>query len=255
MKNKTIVIGSFAISYWYPEYSRTINDIDYVVRGQQGIFIDELSKRQEVHSGTHWNYLLDNNKHSYIADPDMLYTIKVSHLAWDINFDKHMKDVIFLKSKGCKLVPKLYNILYKQWEIQHGSKTNISLNGYNEDFFNSNISRKFIHDELHLAVAFGSRPLHESIREDLNSPLPSKRLWKNLSHDAKLKCALEEIYVIYLERFSKYPVNHGTTKALKQLITTMTKGWFNLFLIENFEELRNYPKDHLLSKINTCNLL
>ena len=25
--------------------------------------------------------------------------------------------------------------------------------------------------------------------------------------------------------------------------------------IENFEELRNYPKDHLLSKINTCNLL
>ena len=248
--NKTIIIGSYAISHWFSDYKRAPNDVDYVVKGKQTVFIDELLKRQETHSGTYWDYLLDNNKDLWFADPNMLYSIKVSHLAWDINFDKHMKDVIFLKSKGCKLIPDFYEILYKAWEEKHGSKSHIKLSVPNDKFFNKNVTRKMDHDKLHELVAFYDRPLHEQIRKDLNNPLPSKSKWDNLSYDDKIKCSLEEIYVIYLERFSNYPINHGIVKALKHLITSMTKGYFNLFLIENFEELRTYPKDHLKGILN-----
>ncbi len=249
MTNKTIIIGSYAINRWYGDYSRIPDDVDYVVKGSQTIFIDELSKRQELHTGKHWQYLLDYNKNIFFADPNMIYTIKVSHLAWDINFDKHMKDVIFLKSKGCILIPEFYQILFKAWEEKHGSKSHIKLSASNDKFFNENVTREMNHDRIHELVAFYDRPLHEKIRIDANSALPNKNKWEQLSYNDKIKCALEEIYVIYLERFNHLPINHGIVKALKQLITTMTKGYFNLFLIENFEELRTYPKDHLNTKI------
>lgn len=249
MHNKTIIIGSFAISHHFDDYTKSPDDVDYVVKGQQTVFFDELSKHQEIHTGSHWDYLLYNNSNSFFADPDMLYTIKTSHLAWDINFDKHMKDLIFLKSKGCKLIPEFYNTLYKKWEEVHGSKSHINLAKQNDKFFSKTITRDIDHDELHKLVAFYDRPLHESIRNNLNSPLTSKNKWELLSYQDKLKCCLEEIYVIYLERFKKLPVAHGTTKALKHLITNMTRGYFNLFLIENFEELRTYPKQHLLTKM------
>jgi hypothetical protein len=249
MNNKTIIIGSYAISHHFSDYNRTPSDIDYVVRGQQTIFIDELSKRQEIHHGNHFDYLLDNNKDSFFADPDMVYTIKVSHLAWDINFDKHMKDVIFLKSKGCKLILEFYKTLYNHWQIVHGSKSYINLSRPVSKFFHDTISRKYDHDSLHELVAFYDRPLHEKIRKSVDNALPSQTKWNELSHEDKIKCSLEEIYVIFLERYSNFPISHGIVKAMKQLITSMTKGYFNLFLIENFEELRTYDKTHLKLKM------
>lgn len=234
-----LVFGSMAIKRWFPDFAHESKDIDVispVLKGKDGDI--------EYHWCDELQYVLDRNIGRIFVDPNFLYTIKVSHAAWDINWDKHMKHIIFLKRKGCVLDKELYSLLYKRWEILHGKKK-VKMSGMNHDFFTPTIDRKYDHDWLHKYLAFYDRPLHERIRKDLNSPMPSKDLWDKLSYEDQIKCALEETYVIATERylfnkttgFDKLRFSNAKIKSLKNLVTSMSKGWFNLFLIENFGEL------------------
>lgn len=46
------------------------------------------------------------------ATPDMVYTIKCSHLGWsNPSWQKHKKDILALKEKGCVLI-QIYIMLY-----------------------------------------------------------------------------------------------------------------------------------------------
>lgn len=92
---KLLIYGSCALKYWYTE-SRIPSDVDIISPNHDWISAFE--------------YVFDNNKHDQYVDPDFLYTIKVSHAAWDINWDKTLKDISFLKSKGCKLDETFYNL-------------------------------------------------------------------------------------------------------------------------------------------------
>jgi hypothetical protein len=81
------------------------------------------------------------------------------------------------------------------------------------------------------------------LRLDPNDVKFSKALWVALSYEDQIKCALEETYVFALERYLEFPPKIAFLKALKQLITSSTKGYFNLFLIDNFFELMYYDKN------------
>lgn len=247
-----LIFGSAAAKHWFPDF-RDPKDLDYISR------ITPFNKEKGVEY--HWcepmQYVILENKDDVFVDPDFLYTIKVSHAAWDINWDKHMKDIIFLKQKGCRLDHRLYKDLYDYWSVRHGKKK-VKMSGMNQDFFKPTIDRKYDHDWLHEYLAFYERPLHERIRKDLNSPMPSKELWDKLSYEDQLKCALEETYVIATERylfnktteFEKLRFNIAKIKSMKNLVTSMSKGWFNLFLIENFGELYyNDLDEHWKEKI------
>lgn len=218
-----LIFGSCAMKHWYPD-SRIPNDFEVI--SPENYWVNSFQ------------YILDNNINGQYVDPDFLYTIKVSHAAWDIHWDKTMHDVVFLKEKGCILDEILYNMLYQEWEVLHGKK-NVKLNVKNEDFFTDKITRKYDHDWLHEQLCFYDRPLHEKIRYDLTSPICSEKLFANLSYDDKIKCALEEVYVIGTERFvlNGKSYNEAKYKTLKLLITSMTSGWFNRFIIENFKIL------------------
>lgn len=243
-----LIFGSTALKYWFPDHPYEPKDLDYICKAKS----INHQKGVEYHWCDGLQYVIDNNKHPEYADPDFLYTIKVSHAAWDVFWDKTMHHIIFLKDKGCKLDEKLYNILYKEWEVIHGRKK-VKLNVENKDFFTKTIQREYDHDWLHEYLAFDERPMHERIRKDLNNPLCSKELWDTLNHQDKIKCALEETYVIATERYldDSMRFKQAKIKSLKNLIVSATKGWFNLFLIENFKEL--YYNDiydlHWISKI------
>ena len=62
-----------------------------------------------------------------------------------------------------------------------------------------------------------------------------------------MKCALEEAYVFAIERYLEYPPNIALSKALKTLITSSTKGWFNFFLIDNFFNLIYYNHERYIT--------
>lgn len=228
------IFGSAAVKHWFPDF-RTPNDLDII--------------SSENYWTNAFEYLEKNNCHSQYVDPDFLLTIKVSHAAWNIHWNKTLKDISFLLNKGCSIDKEFYNLLIKDWEILHGKK-NVILSGQNEDFFTNKITRKFSHDFLHEQVAFYSRPLHERIRKDLSSPECSEVMFNELDKIDQIKCMMEEISVFMFERFL-FP---GKTKSFKnaqywslnKLITSSTSGWFRLELILNFETLVKFDTNYLL---------
>lgn len=231
------------MKHWFPD-AKEPKDLDYISK-------EKIMTRKEEH---HWydsfQYILDHNKDNTYVDPNFLYTLKVSHAAWPVFWEKTMSDIMFMKEKGCKLDKTLYNKLYKEWEVLHRDKR-INLNVKNEQFFNKNITREYDHDWLHGFLAFGKEPMHNKIRKDPNSPLCSKKLWNKLSYEDQLKCAMEETYVVATERYvvQGIPRKLAKIKSLKNLITSMTKGWFNLFLIENYRDLLYYNNNHWFHKL------
>lgn len=224
-----LIFGSTAAKYWFSDFNDP-KDIDYICKNPP-----KSSREEEYYWNEGFQYILDNNKDSKFVDPNFLYTIKFSHAAWDVRWTKTLKHIQFFKEKGCKIDWNLYKILYKDWEILHGKKK-VNLNQTNDKFFNKHVKRVYDHDWLHEQFAFYDKPLHNKIRPG-DSPMASEYLWKKLPYDDKIKCALEEIYVIATERYSHMPYKMAKYKSIYNLITSMTKGWFNIFLIDNFEEL------------------
>jgi hypothetical protein len=255
-EDRKLIFGSVAAKHWFPDF-REPKDLDCISR-----YKPETKESGIEH---HWcepmKYVLLQNKDHDFADPDFLYTIKVSHAAWDIGWDKHMKDIIFLKNKGCRLDPMLYRMLYDYWTEHHGKKK-VKLDMSNKEFFTKSVNRKYDHDWLHEFLAFYNKPLHTRIRRNADSPLCSAALWDDLSAEDKIKCALEEIYVVATERYlGKYAETPeriykiAKIKSIKNLITSMSKGWFNLYLIENIGELyyNDECDNHWLKKLSQLN--
>jgi len=237
---KYLIYGSTAIKHFFPNYPNIPKDLDIILSEDSKIDL-KTDKILEQYYLPEFQYIFDNNKDDKYVDPDFLYTIKMSHLSWDINWDKHMKGAIFLKENGAKLDMFLYKELINAWCRIHGKKA-VKMNVKNSDFFKANIKRKFDHEFLHEQFAFYERPLNERIRKDLDSPLCSEDLWNLLSDEDKFKCALEELMVLTAERFifvedkDKVPVKYAKIKMLKNMITSTTSGWFNLYLKENFKK-------------------
>jgi len=239
---KKLIYGSVAAKHWFPDF-RDTKDLDYICEDTS-----KRSKEIEYHWTPSFQYVLDNNVDDTYVDPNFLYTIKFSHAAWDIRWTKTMKDIRFFKNKGCVLDLELYNMLLKDWEIIHGKKK-VNLNQDNSEFFTKYVKREYDHDWLHGFLAFYDEPLHTKIRKT-DKPLCYKDLWDDLSLDDQYKCALEEIYVVATERYDNYPPKIAKFKSMKNIITSMTKGWFNYFLIDNFEELLyNEYDSHWLIKL------
>ena len=253
----TLIYGSTAIKHWFPQFKKTPHDLDLICNT---IEVDNLknTKLTEYYWIEAFEYLLSHNIDKKYVDKDLLYTIKVSHAAWDVNWEKTIKDITFLKEQGCVLNKEFFELLYNEWIVIHGKK-NVKMSVYNSDFFKSNIYRKHNHEQLHEYFKFYDKPLNEAIRKDLNSPLCSKELWDNLVYEDKIKCALEEIFVLASERYilveKPLPIKFAIIKILKQMIISSTSGWFNLFLIEEFETLRLREIEHFQKKLNIINKL
>ena len=268
-----LIYGSTALNFWFENthYSNELRepqDLDVIIKSDynndksklydyfQTNQANQVLETLEIYSEPELDILFKHNIHSKYLDIDLLYTLKLSHLSWDIKWDKHMKDAIFLKTKGAIFNKEVYDELTKLWIRKHGNKK-VKMNVKNEDFFKENIKRKFNHEFLHEQFAFYDRPLNEKIRKDLNSPLCSEDLWNALSEEDKLKCAFEELMVLAAERYifvegkDKLPIRFAKIKMLKNMITSTTSGWFNLFLKINFDELikTDFP-EYFYEKIN-----
>lgn len=183
-----------------------------------------------------------------IATPNAVYTIKCSHLGWNIKWEKHKSDVIYLKSIGCSLIPELYNKLVKYWETVHGDKTHLSLNKSKTEFFDDFVNHEYDHDLLHEIVARPNKPIYESVLKNGQQVLIDRNKFLSLSKNQQINMFREEIKVIALERYlipSKFKI--GILKAyllsLKKTITNLTKNWATQFIVENLYEFSNMEND------------
>lgn len=241
-----VLIGSHAAKHHFPQF-RQPKDLDFAGRERLMHHIGNI--KTEIFNSNGMNWILENSDR--IASPDILYTLKLSHSFWKINWPKHAKDIVFFQKNDCKIIDELFDICYCDWVEKHGSKK-AKLSVPNEEFFKKTVDRSYEHDTIHQAVAYYERPLFEKIKSDLSKAYCSQNLFSSLSFEDKLKCCREEIYVTALERFL-IPSNFeehkviAYKKAICQLVTSMTKGWFPRFIMNNLKYLdmpdKNYVED------------
>lgn len=254
--NKWLITGSVAAKHWIADF-RYPKDIDIL----SSVYVKSQTP-SELAIETQWNSVADRiiecNSHSTFVDLNMLYTIKVSHAAWDIKWDKTIHDVTFLKSRGAKIDHSdILDALIDHWTTVHGCKK-VNLNQMNDSFFTRHVKRIIDHDELHAIIANGS-PMHEKIRLDKDRPMCSVDLWNSLSYRDQVKTAREEMMVIAIERYltgiKHSDIMVALCKSYRNLVLSMTRGWFNLFLIENRSEILS-DREYLISNVTrTFNLL
>tara|TARA_R110000851_G_scaffold113976_1_gene238844 strand:- start:22 stop:1191 length:1170 start_codon:yes stop_codon:yes gene_type:complete len=189
-----------------------------------------------------------------------LYTIKCSHLAWDIHWEKTKSDILYMKGKGCVLIPELYHTLKRHWAIEKGNKDFLSLNKKKEDFFDDHVTYVHDHDYLHTLVARAGVPMYLSCLKEGHKVLTDHEKFCSMSHADQVRMFREEITVIACERWLTNPFWYGKVSwykayqlSLKKVITSLTKNWACDFLIHHLEEFvaPDYSYfENLLNKLN-----
>lgn len=186
-----------------------------------------------------------------VVNPVGIMLMKRSHLHRPIGFEKHIRDYHFLKERiQSNLINDEYFTLLKKrtkaTKDKYGDK-HPSLKQNKKEFFDDYVKKVYEHDDIHYAVAYYDEPIYEKLKLNQDTVFCEKDLWNNLSHDDKIKCVREEMFVIALERFlipdPRMPAKFATDKSLFRICTNLTSGWFRDFAIDNWPEIRNYEYD------------
>jgi hypothetical protein len=245
MPKETLIIGSRAMRTWYPDFKREPKDVDVISK------VPHMSRDTQHYWVDSFQYILDNNANSFCADPTFLLTLKMSHAGWDIHWEKTMSDILFLKKKGVKVDKHLYNLLVKDWIAVHGKKWASLKNKDSTTFFKDAVERKYVHDDIHEAVAVYDKPLYESLI--IGGVNCSQKGFETLSFEDKILLVKEEVWVTALERYhipSDFTCGHPAAygKSLKKLATTMSSGWFKFFILDNFQHLTGCKNREYIEK-------
>jgi hypothetical protein len=220
-----ILIGSSAIKHWFPDFHREPKDIDYI------------SPTGERTHGTEYlhNPILDSLECD-ILPPDLLYTLKMSHLCWNINWEKHMFDLQFLKKKGCKLNEDYFWKLYNYWPEIHGKNKRSDLKMTKDEFFSNSVNYDTMeHDQVHLLL--NPVPIYTKILMDGKEVELDPIKWQNLSIEDKLDLVREEVMVMAHERYKNMDYRRGYDLMLKKFIISHCPIFSLIFTIENYVEL------------------
>jgi hypothetical protein len=239
--NNHILIGSSAIKHWFPDFNREPKDLDFAVRVEtfgethyQGFLVERLVNP----------ILFDSMTIPSILSPDDLYTLKLSHLFWNINWDKHMYDVQFLQKKGCVLNTCLFYKLYEYWNSYHGENKRSDLDMTSSDFFDNALKCDYPHDDIHTLLE--NPPTYTKIL--IGEVNVCEEKFKNLTFDEKCALVYEEVMVMSWERYRHMDYRVAYTKMLKKFIMSHAPMWEALFIIENYITLHK-PKFNYFKQI------
>lgn len=242
-----IIVGSWAMNLRLG-VSREPNDLD--------VFTDEPAADNigglRVETLWHDSFASLFGSGNRVATLDELYTLKISHSAWELknqSWGKHMNDSVRLRQAGAVFLPELYKGLYGVWEGLHGRK-GVDLAKDKTEFFSDAVRRTYCHDSLHRAVAYGDEPLYERFLKPGHSvAMDMSKVWA--SDEATIvQLFREEVLATALERImipSEFTASPGRAYlwALRRTITSLTKGRSSLFMALHYEELRSPDPDYV----------
>lgn len=256
-----LLIGSTAAQ---PYLSRTPKDLDFFVSDP-----DEVDTPEDFYHPVLAAWMFTNCHkfhHVYghpVADLDTLYTIKVSHSAWDLrngSWFKHMSDLATLRNAGAVLDVELHTTLYEIWEERYGKKK-VDLNKDYTAFFSDHVQRTWDHDSIHESLVHPLRPKYEKyLTGDVSMDMG--KVWASTAYDI-LHLFLEEVLATALERWiipSDYTCSPrwAYMQALKLTITSLTKGRSSRYMAENygwFLDVKKISTAHFKNHKENLNLL
>ncbi len=234
-----LLIGSSAIKHHFLDFHRSPKDVDYAVSEKM-----ESTREAEFL----YNPIIGNI--NGVADPDTLYTLKISHvIGWDIKWDRHMFDIQFLKRKGCKLNMDVFYKLYDFWNITHSKNHRSDLNMSAEEFFDNAL--KTPHDYYHTLL--NDTPTYTKVLKDGAEVDVSEKKFNNLSFEDKCNLVREEVMVMAYERYKNHNFMAAYSIMLKKFILNHAPIWEAIFIIENYVTLHR-PKFDYFKKIDDATI-
>ena len=181
------------------------------------------------------------NPNFKIATIDAIYTLKLSHLPWDIKWQKHKSDILRLQKLGAKKIVKLYDALIKHWESVNTDKDRLNLYKKKSDFFDDYVPYVYDHDYLHEVVALPDKPIYSLCLKDGQEVAIDKDKFFALPFEQQLRMFQEEVTVIAAERWlipkrkKKFHWLKAYSLSVHKTVTALTKGWATQFMIDNLD--------------------
>lgn len=235
---KELIIGSTAIKHYYPDFPREPKDIDIAVL-----------EKQKRNGETEYlkNPIIFKYQDSGVLKPDLMLSLKISHLFWDINWDKHLYDVQFLLNKGCKYDLDLIYELRSFWDSFLPKIRRSVLEMNKEDFFTNNVNESVEqHDYLHTLLE--STPSYTKLLKEGCEVELDESKWYNLSFEEKVDVVFEETAVMAFERYKTIDYRIAYKRQLKDNIIKHFPFYIAIFAIENYINLEK-PKYNFKIKI------
>lgn len=249
-----ILIGSYALKHHFPDFKREPKDVDFAVKDNS-----QFKSSKEIEYLV--NPIIFDYCDSGIASPDVLYTLKMSHLLFDVFWLKNEWDASFLRSKGCKLNLELFYKLYEYWQTVHGKNKRSQLEMSAKDFFNNALKFPVEHDKLHEILITHpyfegqEKPTYTKILKEGQEVDVCMDKFSQLTEKEKFNVVFEECAVMALERYPKDMYYKDMyCRMLKKFIISHAKIVESLWILENYPYLvTNIPfnfKEFLNNKIN-----
>jgi hypothetical protein len=203
---------------------REPKDIDWVT--------NDVTKLKKSIIGQEEYYFIPNTPDREMT-VDEIYTLKVSHAIYDINWKKTMSDIRFLQMKGCKLIPDFLTQLRTYWETVHGVQKRTDFEVKPGQFFDDRVKRKLNHDDLHKML----NPVPTYLKMIVNDVNPSpERFFNDLTDDERKEVLYEEAFVIAMERLGHLPTRAAYNSAQQNLVTRLHPIWLADFIIEHWND-------------------
>lgn len=222
-----ILIGSSAIKYYYPDFPREPKDKDYAVNDKS------LKSTKEVEYLYNPVLLEFLDTKDLICPLNVLYTLKMSHMFWDINWEKHLYDIQWLKEKGCIVIPELFYELYEFWNEYHSKNKRSDLKMTSSEFFNNALKCEFDHDWLHTLI--NPNPTFNKVL--IGEVEVCEEKFNQLTFKEKCDLVQEEVYVMAWERMPKMDYRFSYEKMMKKFIISHAPLWEAIFILDNYKYL------------------
>lgn len=185
---------------------------------------------------------------AFVPPLDTLWRIKKAHVYWPVHWEKNIADLHVLGA-ACGFRPDaaaeaFYRLRLAECEAKYGARRQARLSMSNDAFFAKSqkaVGRVVDHDQIHEVVAYGERPLFETMKHDPSLATLARDLFEAADRQTQLRLVREEAMAIAIERYIvPGTVTDGAqayAKALKRICTTLTSGWFREFAIMNWPAL------------------
>lgn len=289
-----LIVGSKALKFYFPNFKRVVKDIDIigysddvntlcdllypteVKKGKNTVLLRNITNKTDIFNTDNVEVLLVDNSISLrkymqydnerlFASPEVLFSLKKSHIHFPIKFEKHIEDYSFLYNhfNGVDFLSDVTEINFKEAEERLGKLKTPSLNKTVKEFFGQSdgyVKSYFIHDDIHRVMAHYDKPLYEMMQVDKKLAKCEKDMWNLFTFEDKCKCVLEEAYVISLERKiipmifgggRGYTSEEALDWALMRVCTTLCSGWFREFATNNYYDIKKLVNKNYVEKFLT----
>ena len=232
----TMLIGSQAAKYHFPDFWREPNDVDLMCEVHPG----NLPGVEFIECPV---YFLKNAHHAIIPK-DHLYTLKMSHIFWNHKWDKHFSDLLFMSSR-CTLDWDLFFDLYHYWQLNKPSEPRSDLNKTAQEFFDNALTGGYNHDALHEKLH--PEPAYKQIL--IGEVQTSDELFFKLPDSEKARVITEEVMVMAFERLNGRRWDVAYVWMLKKFIRQHSPIKQAIWAIENFDLVRR-PSFNYVQKLS-----